>query len=92
MALSGVMETTIITKASIEDLDLVNEFLIANFFSREPLGVRMGIDPERDTRSWISMVTLPLLSQEASFSCHKKICSEQVSNTRCHAFRSMGKS
>ena len=49
-----------------EHLDAVNQFLIKHFFSREPLGLRLGINPEKDTREWISQVTMPLLEQNVS--------------------------
>lgn len=53
-------------KAQVQDLDLVNAFLIQHFFSREPLGLRLGIRPELDTKEWISQVTEPLLKQNVS--------------------------
>ena len=47
-----------------EDLTQVNEFLIKHFFSREPLGIRLGIRPETDVSEWLSQVTQPLLDQQ----------------------------
>ena len=41
------------------DLTKVNEFLIKHFFTREPLGLRLGIQPETDLREWLSQVTQP---------------------------------
>ena len=46
------------------DLTEVNEFLIKHFFSREPLGLRLGIQPESDVTEWLSQVTQPLLDQQ----------------------------
>ena len=42
----------------------VNHFLVQHFFSREPLGLRLGIQPEQDTKYWLSQVTEPLLIQQ----------------------------
>ena len=50
-----------------DDLSQVNEFLIKHFFSREPLGLRLGIQPETDVREWLSQVTQPLLDQQVKF-------------------------
>ncbi len=49
------------------DLTEVNDFLIKHFFSREPLGLRLGIKPESDVSEWLSQVTQPLLDQQVSF-------------------------
>ena len=62
-----------------DDLSQVNEFLIKHFFSREPLGLRLGIQPETDVREWLSQVTQPLLDQQV------KIVSK-VSNFKVHIF------
>ena len=51
-----------------EDLIQVNDFLIKHFFSREPLGLRLGIKPESDVSEWLSQVTQPLLDQQVFFS------------------------
>ena len=50
------------------DLTEVNDFLIKHFFSREPLGLRLGIKPESDVSEWLSQVTQPLLDQQVFFS------------------------
>ena len=55
-----------ILPAEENHLDEVNQFLIKHFFSREPLGLRLGISPAKDTQEWISQVTLPLLNQNVS--------------------------
>ena len=46
------------------DLTKVNDFLLKNFFTREPLGLRLGIRPEADVSEWLSQVTQPLLDQQ----------------------------
>ena len=56
-----------------EHLDAVNQFLIKHFFSREPLGLRLGINPEKDTREWISQVTTPLIGQNVSIILFRQI-------------------
>ena len=50
-----------------DDLIQVNDFLIKHFFSREPLGLRLGIKPESDVSEWLSQVTQPLLDQQVIF-------------------------
>ena len=50
-----------------EDLITTNNFLIENFFSREPLGLKLGIQPERDVSEWLSEVTQPLLDQQVKY-------------------------
>jgi hypothetical protein len=55
-----------ITRLSIDNLEEVNAFLLENFFTKEPLGLRLGIDPERDVRPWLSRVTEPLIRQNVS--------------------------
>ena len=42
----------------------VDHFLVQHFFSREPLGLRLGIKPVQDTQEWLSQVTKPILSQQ----------------------------
>ena len=56
-----------ILPAEENHLEQVNQFLINHFFSREPLGLRLGISPAKDTQEWISQVTLPLLNQKVSY-------------------------
>ena len=56
--------TLILEKATPGHLEITNTFLIEHFFSREPLGLRLGIRPEKDTKEWLSLVTLPLLEQQ----------------------------
>ena len=53
-----------IEKLKPDDLTKVNDFLLKNFFTREPLGLRLGIQPETDVSDWLSLVTLPLLDQQ----------------------------
>ena len=60
------MSAVKILPAEENHLDEVNQFLIKHFFSREPLGLRLGISPAKDTQEWISQVTLPLLNQNVS--------------------------
>ena len=55
-----------IVPAKIEDEEAVNLFLQEHFFSREPLGLRFGIDPIKDTEEWLSKVTKPLLLQKVN--------------------------
>ena len=55
-----------IIPAKIEDEEAVNLFLQEHFFSREPLGLRFGIDPIKDTEEWLSKVTKPLLLQKVN--------------------------
>ena len=53
-----------IIEANEDHLESVNEFLQRYFFTREPLGIRFGIDPVKDTDDWLSQVTRPLLLQK----------------------------
>ncbi len=52
--------------ADLSHLDQVNDFLTKHFFTREPLGQKLGISPEKDTQEWLSLVTRPLLKQNVS--------------------------
>ena len=52
--------------ADLSHLDKVNDFLTKHFFTREPLGQKLGISPEKDTQEWLSLVTRPLLKQNVS--------------------------
>ena len=54
-------------KLKSSHLAKVNDYLIKNFFSREPLGLRLGIQPEIDVGEWLSEVTQPLLDQQVQF-------------------------
>ena len=56
-----------IEKLKPDDLIKVNDFLLKNFFTREPLGLRLGIQPEIDVSDWLSQVTQPLLEQQVLF-------------------------
>ena len=56
-----------IQKIEPEELTKVNDFLLKNFFTREPLGLRLGIKPETDVSEWLSQVTQPLLDQQVLF-------------------------
>ena len=53
-----------IIPATESHLKVVNQFLQTHFFTREPLGIRFGIEPYKDTNEWLSEVTIPLLSQK----------------------------
>ena len=57
-------------KLNSSHLVKVNDFLIKNFFTREPLGLRLGIQPETDVSEWLSEVTQPLLDQQVQFVSH----------------------
>ena len=50
----------------LKDLDEVNDLLVNEFFSNEPLGKHLGANPEMDVRPWISKVTKPLIAQGVS--------------------------
>ena len=59
-----------IESVPVERLDEVNDFLIEHFFSLEPLGLKLGINPDEDVRPWLSKVTKPLLEQQVNnFKC-----------------------
>lgn len=50
----------------ISRLEEVNDLLLANFFKQEPLGNRLGAQPDNDVRPWLSRVTEPLINQNMS--------------------------
>ena len=60
-----------IVEANIDKLQEINNFLIKHFFTREPLGLKLGIIPEKDTRQWLSEVTRPLLNQRVILQCRQ---------------------
>ena len=55
---------------TIADLDEINELLVSEFFSNEPLGKHLGANSETDVRPWISKVTEPLINQRVSTILH----------------------
>ena len=66
-----------IIEANEDHLESVNEFLQRYFFTREPLGLRFGIDPVKDTDDWLSQVTRPLLLQKVKLQIHEKMENER---------------
>ena len=45
-------------------LQEVNTFLVENYFSKESVGLRLGIKPtNKDVNDWLSEVTKPILEQ-----------------------------
>lgn len=39
-----------------EEVGEVSDFLLAHFFAQEPLGAHLGLDPEKEVRSWLPNV------------------------------------
>ena len=66
-----------IVEANEDHLEAVNEFLQGYFFTREPLGLRFGIDPVKDTNDWLSQVTRPLLLQKVKLQIHENMVNER---------------
>ena len=45
-------------------LQEVNTFLVENYFTKESVGMRLGIKPtSKDVNEWLSEVTKPILEQ-----------------------------
>ena len=73
-----------IEKLKPDDLTKVNDFLLKNFFTREPLGLRLGIQPETDVSDWLSQVTQPLLEQQVLYMLCLIQCKYSGCNSCCN--------
>ena len=52
-----------IVKINSSDINEVNKFMLENYFTREQMCLKIGINPERDVSDWLCEVTQPILEQ-----------------------------
>ena len=60
-----------IVKINSSDINEVNKFMLENYFTREQMCLKLGIDPERDVSDWICEVTQPILEQNVKVEIKK---------------------
>ena len=54
----------VFAKINTCQVEEINNFLVQNYFAREPMSLKLGIEPEKDVRAWLPEVTLPILEQQ----------------------------
>lgn len=56
-----------------EEVGQVSDFLLAHFFAQEPLGAHLGLDPEKEVRSWLPNVLDHEIKEGVSILARNKI-------------------
>ena len=66
------MTAVVFAKINACELEEINKFLLQNYFGKEPMCLKLGIEPEKDVRGWLPEVTRPILEQQVS-ECLRKL-------------------